>query len=462
MPTKETIEYGAWDLSDVKLPPRSRLYNLDPVGLGTGFVESLTSYFSRLAEAHSVSAGALNHRELLPLKAGHRNMFSCTVTARTRCFTSTINSIGSIAARFAAVVGNLTGRTDLHYLTMLPWKPVLPTQLLTRGVAGWCPQCLNSWRDSRKNIYMPLLWALEVVKYCPDHHCPLQLICSFCGKPQPLLGQCCPVGYCTRCKKWLGVEGMIRTQDVPYSLLPPESPDWEVWVADQVKDLIRAAFDSPTLLSRAQLSRLLCAATDAEGLSGVSRILGVSPTSVNEWRSGNKLPMLPVYLRIARTLNVTLTELLTGKVAPDSIQSLEVLRIPYWRSIHIRRKPTFDAHKAQRLLNEALQESPPPSMLAFQKRTGYHHWTINKHFPDLCKLLCKRSRQHRAAAVKKRLEDRIAEFRSIAHQLHDEGIDLFVFRVLKRMSAPMRDYGSARELLLDVKREIFAQDHRNA
>src|SRR5208283_2247871 len=102
MPTKETIEYGAWDLSDVKLPPRSRLYNLDPVGLGTGFVESLTSYFSRLAEAHSVSAGALNHRELLPLKAGHRNMFSCTVTARTRCFTSTINSIGSIAARFAA------------------------------------------------------------------------------------------------------------------------------------------------------------------------------------------------------------------------------------------------------------------------------------------------------------------------------------------------------------------------
>src|SRR5262249_2902314 len=149
--------------------------------------------------AHSVSAGVLNHRELLPLKAGRRNMFSCAVTAKIRCFTSTINSIGNVAEHFAEVVGGLTGRRDLHYLTMLPWKPVLPTQLLTRGVAGWCPQCLNDWRDAGRITYMPLLWALEVVKYCPEHRCALQLVCSFCGKPQPLLGQCCPVGYCARC-----------------------------------------------------------------------------------------------------------------------------------------------------------------------------------------------------------------------------------------------------------------------
>lgn len=454
------IEYETWDLSELELPPRSRLYNLDPVGLSTGFVESLTSYFSRLAETHSVSAGVLNHRELLPLRAGHRNMFSCAVTAKTRCFTSTINSVGNVAARFAAVVGNLTGRRDLHCLTMLPWKPVLPTQLLTRGVAGWCPHCLNKWRDTGKTIYMPLLWALEIVKYCPNHCCPLQLVCAFCGKPQPLLGQCCPIGYCARCKRWLGA-GETRTQDPRYSLLPQELPEWEIWVAEQVKDLICAGFDSPSLLTRTQLSRLLCVITDAEGLSGASRILGVSPTAVNEWRSGDKLPMFPAYLRVARTLNVPLTALLTGNVAPEAIQLPDISRIPYWRSIRLRKKPTFDPQRAHRLLKEALQESPPPSMTAFRKRTGYHAWTINKHFPELCRTLCERSRQHRALAVRKRLEDKIAEFRKIAYQLHSEGIDLFVFRVLKSMSKPRSmNYRLARDLLLDVKREIFAQNHR--
>ena len=456
------IECETWDLSDVALPPRSRLYNLDPVGLGTGFVESLTSYFCRLAEAHSVSAGVLNHRELLPLKAGHRNMFSCAVTAKTRCFTSTINSIGNVAARFAAVVGNLTGRRDLHYLTMLPWKPVLPTQLLTRGIAGWCPACLNSWRDAGRAIYMPLLWALEVVKYCPEHCSPLHLVCSFCGKPQPLLGQCCPIGYCARCKKWLGAK-QVRTQNLRYSLLPPESPEWEIWVAEQVRDLIRNAFRSHTLLTRQQLSNLLCVITDAEGLSAVSRIVGVSPTSVNEWRSGNTLPMLPVYLRIACTLNVTLGQLLTGRVAADSIQPLDFSRIPYWRSIRLRKRTDFDAHKAQRLLTEALQESPPPSMTKFRKRTGFHYATLQKHFPELCKQLVLRNQKHQTALFRRRQHDRISEFRTIAHQLHAQGSELVVFRVLKRMSSPRNfDWGQARQLLLEVKREIAAREQASA
>src|SRR5208337_1772835 len=114
----------------------------------------------------------------------------------------------------------------------------------------------------------------------------------------------------------------------------------------------------------------------------------VSPTSVTGWRSGEKLPMLPVYLRIARTLNVTLTELLTGKVKPDSIQALDVLRVPYWRGIRLRRKSAFDSRKAPQQLRAALQESPPPSFLAFQRRTRYHYGTLHKHFPELCNLLC--------------------------------------------------------------------------
>ena len=457
MPVREIAEYETWNLEKVEVPPRTRLYHLRPAGFGTGLVESLTSYFSRLAAAHYVSAGALTHHELLPRHAGKRDMFSCAVTAKMRCFTSTINNVGNSALRFASVVGKLTGQTDLDRLTMLPWKSVLPPQLLTRGVAAWCPRCLTTWRESGKIVCMPLLWALEVVKYCPDHRSPLQSVCSNCSRPQPLLGQCCPVGHCSHCKSWLGTEAKPH-QSAHYSLLPPESPDWEIWVAHQVRDLIRTVFDSPDLLTKQQLAELIRAATDAEGLSSVCRMLGVCPSSVTEWRIGRKLPVLPFYLRIACTLNVTLPDLLTGKAKPSSIQSLDVFRIPYWRAIRVRKRPTFDVRKARQQLHEALRESSPPSLTTFQKRSGYHYGTLQGHFPDLCSKLCERFQRHQTATIEDRLQRKIREFRNIAYQLHKEGIDLLVNRVLKRMSSPRSlEYGIACKLLLDIKCEILSR-----
>jgi hypothetical protein len=56
--------FDSWTLSGCPLPPRSRLYALEPIGIGTAFVESLSGYVARLAEAHSVSAGDLVGRVL--------------------------------------------------------------------------------------------------------------------------------------------------------------------------------------------------------------------------------------------------------------------------------------------------------------------------------------------------------------------------------------------------------------
>nr|MCM0593874.1 TniQ family protein [Gloeotrichia echinulata DEX184] len=48
-------------------PKHSRLFHLEPIGVGTFYVESLTSYIARLAEAHSVLPGALLALEVKPL-----------------------------------------------------------------------------------------------------------------------------------------------------------------------------------------------------------------------------------------------------------------------------------------------------------------------------------------------------------------------------------------------------------
>ena len=49
------------------LGPRTRLYHLEPRGLGTPQVESLTGYVMRLAEAHRVTTSRLVTAEVWPL-----------------------------------------------------------------------------------------------------------------------------------------------------------------------------------------------------------------------------------------------------------------------------------------------------------------------------------------------------------------------------------------------------------
>ena len=114
MRTDGFVGYETWDLTAPIVPPRSRLFNLSPIGLGTSMVECLTSYFSRLAQAHCLSPGALNQYELMPHGAGARNMFSCKTNGGARSYTAGINGKDSVAANFVSVLGNLTARTTLN------------------------------------------------------------------------------------------------------------------------------------------------------------------------------------------------------------------------------------------------------------------------------------------------------------------------------------------------------------
>jgi hypothetical protein len=59
--------YEAWDVSIPPLPSHSRLYRLEPIGIGTPYVESLTGYIARLAEMHCVFPGVLMNKVVEPL-----------------------------------------------------------------------------------------------------------------------------------------------------------------------------------------------------------------------------------------------------------------------------------------------------------------------------------------------------------------------------------------------------------
>ena len=416
--------YERWDMTAPVIPPRSRFFHLSPVGLRTSMVECLTSYICRLAQAHSVTPGVLYHREVIKHGPTHRNMFACGIKTSARSFTCCVNATGGVATDFVSAIGEMTARDDLQYLTLLPWKPLLPTPLLMRGVAAWCPVCLTSWQQTGKPVYVPLLWTLDVVKFCPFHWHALPVSCPHCSLPQPLLGRCAWVGFCTRCKRWLGSDSGNGNAERS-SLLRQETSDWEIWVANQIADLIETGFRSPSLLTTAQLSQLIRVGTDLEGMSGFARILGVSVGSIGHWRIGDKRPTLPVYLRLARVFGVTLVSLLTGKISPAQIGSLDLASLPHWRNLWARQPFGFDRLKTVQQMDLALKEFPPRSLKSFQNRNRYHSATLHKHFPEQCRAIQERFREYSAAMVRKRHAKKIVEFRKIAYQLHKQGRELF-------------------------------------
>ena len=152
--------YTVWDLTTPQISSRSRLYSLEPVGVGTGFVESLPGYLSRLAEAHRVRLSMLVARVCAP------ELDSAALRIPGNCGLSTLwtsaramHGTQKVARDWVSLLERLTGRQDLRCLTWLGWAHAIDAKHLIRATRAWCPACYADWRSQGTVVYEPLLWA---------------------------------------------------------------------------------------------------------------------------------------------------------------------------------------------------------------------------------------------------------------------------------------------------------------
>lgn len=222
-------------MSDLTFPPRSRLYRLPPQGIGTPFIESLSSLASRLANAHCLPVSVLLSHEIGPsissrafdighmwVQVGH-----------------TMNGQGDHARRCVKHLEHLTQQKGLEKLTFLPWASILGSTHLLRTHKAWCPQCLSEWKAADKIVYEPLLWACAQVQVCPIHNAPLMHHCphSTCDTKMPVLTSW--PGYCPRCRGWLG--RLPTNQGVP-ALVDESEHNYRRWAAQIIGELLSADF----------------------------------------------------------------------------------------------------------------------------------------------------------------------------------------------------------------------------
>jgi len=350
--------FESWDLTPRVLKPRSRLYSPAPEGMGTAFVESLSGYIVRLAEAHAVTTGDLVHRELflqasLPLvlpTGSHR-----------------INGLENRAARWVKAVERATFRSDLRYLTLLPFRHLLPTSLLLRKTRAWCPDCYAEMAATG-TVYEPLLWCLRLVEACPRHRRRLVTTCSHCRQsPRPLYGSS-RTGRCPKC----GMELSGKPRDTAHETPDPVPSEYQLWLADACGQLLAHAPEMRPEILPDRVRGVLVACTEAfagGNRTAVAETVQCYPQVFGRWFDGHARPRADNRLRAWYQLKLPVSLIFSSPNGDLSrqVKSQTTVRIQRVKNV----VPKRSREQLRRALREALDEHPSPSVAEVARRLGY-------------------------------------------------------------------------------------------
>lgn len=415
-----------WDEEEIEIQPHSRLYHLEPIGIGTPMVESLTSYITRLAEAHSVSPRVLLRDEILPIQprfylnpTGHIKQ-SCLTTYWSR--SSVLNGNSSLTRDTVQTMETLTMCRDLRFLTLVSLSDIVSPRELLRRTRSWCPTCYEQWREANSPIYDPLLWNINCIRVCLEHNQPLQLRCPYedCARTLTSLTPRGQPGYCAWCNRWLG--------RLPDDTRSSDSLEEVHWMLQQhflpaIGELLATIPHLSEPMRREYFVETISQYAD-KTIKGIyteaTHQFLVVQKSLWNWAYRSHLPQLENLLQVCAFLRISLLSLFTGEaiVATKSQTDNPWQTWNLERTVKAARK--FDAKRVQQALEEFLQSSeyPPPSMREIARRLGYHRDHLAKLFPELCKAISRRYLEYLSEQRQQRIQKLCDEVRRTMYELH--------------------------------------------
>lgn len=362
------FEISAIDLSIPDLPPRSRLFALRPVGLGTDHVEGLTSYLTRLARAHAVSPRRLVREELVPACRGD---FSSA--ARRTSNLGTLDGLDRYAEAFAAATAELTTVKEVRFLTLLPLAGVLPA--CGAGVMAthprWCDDCWSEAREKGEDASRPLVWSLDLYRICHRHGRPLSSQCPRCGAPQTFL-PCFPdLMRCLRCGGFL-----VADRPAAWSTPPPE-----LWMAKALADLVAhlPMLDDTAALANFHACLMHAVLESAEGnRAELCRRIGMPrPTLANWLRRGGR-PRLRQLLLVSYGVGIMPADLLLPHAFPGELKVVPA----HVERRALRARPADLTEVRRKLASIADDPTDNRPLLEVARTVGWRRWRLKYWFPE--------------------------------------------------------------------------------
>src|SRR6266404_1867432 len=373
------------------LPPRSRFYCLEPVGLGTGMVESLTSYITRVARAHFLPPWVLVTRDLAPafrtVKSsigGHCDLFAHPAVS--------INGNCGTARECAGHMERLTLREGLGKLTLAALSDIVAPAALLHPFEHWCPICLEEWRRLGTEAYALLLWQVRAVTVCSRHHCVLEAVCPRCQRrhrPFARHGRSC---HCPWCQRWLGSNTPARGSAVNKSF----PHDFVAFMAEEAEHLLSKR---ETILCSSEhvFSDNIRFLRKCHGssLASFAREVGHHVKSVQWWIENRQKPRLYALAVIAHRYGLRAIDLVGSRLSGDLAPRIRPLPTAMLQGL----KPQLRRHDTK-ILRQALEEAantdqlPPPSLASVGRKLQCHSSYLQRKFPDLASQISRAYREY--------------------------------------------------------------------
>lgn len=305
------------DLDMPEFAPRSRLFGLEPIGLGTARAEGLISYLVRLARAHSVSPRRMVRTEFPTVEPEIARMNYSSFFTRD---VGTANGLGKHARVFSKAVNKLTGIQGAEPMTLLPLAELLPVHGagLLSPHPKWCPVCLKEMAEVRQESHFPLAWYFRLYSTCPIHRCSLEHLCPSCGRKQPFIPRYPDASRCEYCGCFLGF-----VQDAkPVSPTDSRTVHMDLWKSAAIEDIVlnlsamagkgaREAFLS--FLERSVLSLA------GGNRSFFCRQIGLPERALKGWFVQAERPSFPQFLSLCYGLGIMPSRVFVLEAAPLSI-----------------------------------------------------------------------------------------------------------------------------------------------
>jgi TniQ protein len=463
----------------------SRLYSLEPIGLSTPYVESLTGYIIRLAQEHDLSVQDLVVRQILPMygRAGNSRADYNWTNGFWIGDSVLVNGLGVIADTWKKMIEELTLRQDIGHMTMLLWKNVIAGKSklgFLHQRRKWCVVCYHEWQSSKKPIYEPIIWSLSVVTTCPRHGTLLSSECGHCGQNSSPLCQFSRPGYCSKCGYWLGS---------PRNFLNDQSEgerQWQDWVVKSIGDMISLMpnlINEPIEEGFAKSITSYCKYAGKGGKAEISRRMNIKIESTLKLQNKINRPSLITAMRLSYFLKISLLEIFTNPLIDQVIETrfvsgdissielknqskklldkwqIEIIRNEFEIELSkdasntssikdiakrlghatntLRRhagdlvkqllehqRKVFELNSVQEALNIFLQEMPPPSVKAVVERLGLKDTSLLRlHFSDTTHAIAQRRKDYRRNQRDMRVLQTCEKIREITFFLHTEGVN---------------------------------------
>lgn len=285
---------GGWPAD---FPPRSKIFSLTPLGFDGATRENIVSFFRRTADAHGVLPRSLAHHVIIPL-LDIASRVSADLMA-DECYCLELCGMSEKARRWVDILNQLTLRSDLQLLTLLPLRNLTSPYCLIDSARRFCPACYADDERAGRPKYDRLLWTVRDVTACPKHKRRLVFEPLFNGRrPLPFT-----------------VPGVSRIDGTSLSkCTSKKASQYEIAVANLVcellEDISRVSTQKASLVSG-----FLTHASDSlfsGNSAALARYLGLSKSQIHGWMYDGIMASLPGVIRIAYAFECTIADVLLG------------------------------------------------------------------------------------------------------------------------------------------------------